>query len=521
MRKFKLRLTIRLYFFLSIFLLNNLFAGDNIWTQIGKNLTTKPIKALAINPLNSNTIYVGAFGDGILKTVNGGNSWDTLKVGITKNAILSITIDPIDTNLIYAGTTEGLFLSGDNGDNWFSVGLENLKIYAIENRMSNSKVVYIGTNNGIYLIENSDSLRFRNIGLEGKLIESLAITKKDSLILYAGTNYGDIFQLQEKSDGWRSISDSLMISNKDTIFSLVVDPNDSKILYAGTNHGIYKSLNKGLNWRKFPDLNIKNQTVKKIAIDPMNSDMLLAGTEKAGIFRSRDSGITWSTVNVGLNSYSICSLIFDPKLPCTSFAGTENGCVFNLSIKKEFAPIMIFNFNTRDFPDEEGERISRRLASKIDSALQITIVKEDTSHIIVKQDIPQDTIKLCKMLGVLKAITGNVSLFEDQLYINTQIKDIEEKNTVEIQMNFPVNCNYYPSMIDSLARLIVTQIEPQPNGIKTMKKNIWNKIYNCIKSKCFLIGSCSAVTIIILINLICDSGDDKKYNRLPDPPKFP
>jgi ligand-binding sensor domain-containing protein len=64
-----------------------------------------------------------------------------------------------------------------------------------------------------------------------------------------------------------------------------------------------------------------------LVINPIVPATLYAGTA-SGIFRSTDSGAHWLMVNSGLTSISVTSLAIDPVTPSTLYAGTNGGGVF-------------------------------------------------------------------------------------------------------------------------------------------------------------------------------------------------
>src|SRR5262249_22322283 len=51
----------------------------------------------------------------------------------------------------------------------------------------------------------------------------------------------------------------------------------------------------------------------------------LAGTEGDGIFRSIDSGGTWTQSKTGLNNHSLSGIALDPSNPAIMYPGTDGG----------------------------------------------------------------------------------------------------------------------------------------------------------------------------------------------------
>ncbi|MCZ6775422.1 MAG: hypothetical protein O7D34_03060, partial [Ignavibacteria bacterium] len=89
------------------------------WQFLG--LENQSIRAIAINPENSNEIYVGdgftggSLG-GIFKTTNAGVSWDTVLHGVFVERII---IRPDNTNIVFASTgLTRIFKTTDGGITW-------------------------------------------------------------------------------------------------------------------------------------------------------------------------------------------------------------------------------------------------------------------------------------------------------------------------------------------------------------------------------------------------------------------
>ncbi|MEZ4637737.1 MAG: hypothetical protein R2856_22735 [Caldilineaceae bacterium] len=91
------------------------------------------MRALAIDPTDSNTVYLGSALGGVWKTTNGGDSWTPLTDDQASLASAAIVIDPADPNTIYVGTGEptpgldnyygaGILKSTDGGQTWAQLG---------------------------------------------------------------------------------------------------------------------------------------------------------------------------------------------------------------------------------------------------------------------------------------------------------------------------------------------------------------------------------------------------------------
>jgi hypothetical protein len=109
--------------------------------------------------------------------------------------------------------------------------------------------------------------------------------------------------------------------------SIAIDPIASATVYAGTTgSGVFKSTNRGGNWSQI-NTGLINLNIQALSIDPSSTDTLYAGTT-GGIYKSVNSGDSWYPINVGLTSSAITALAIDPITPTIIYAGTSGGGVF-------------------------------------------------------------------------------------------------------------------------------------------------------------------------------------------------
>ena len=110
--------------------------GGNTWLPLFQHEPVSSIGAIAIDPSDANTIYVGtgepcprgdmSFGDGIYKSTDAGKTWLHLGLDDTRH-IAKIVIDPKNPDTVYvaalgsvsgANPDRGVFRSRDGGRTW-------------------------------------------------------------------------------------------------------------------------------------------------------------------------------------------------------------------------------------------------------------------------------------------------------------------------------------------------------------------------------------------------------------------
>ncbi|HKV86140.1 MAG TPA: hypothetical protein VJN88_16420, partial [Ktedonobacterales bacterium] len=88
----------------------------NVTTDAGR------VSALAVDPTTSGAstvIYLGAAGGGVWKSLDNGASWTPITDGQLSLAIGSIALDPNNSQIVYAGTGE----PNQSGDSYFGDGI--------------------------------------------------------------------------------------------------------------------------------------------------------------------------------------------------------------------------------------------------------------------------------------------------------------------------------------------------------------------------------------------------------------
>lgn len=100
--------------------------GGMSWVKVDTNLHLSPEEGpgvLAIDPLHPDTLYLGTggvFGGTLYKSINGGQTWDQLGENVLSFGISAIAIDPVETSTLFVdGSYFGfIYKTFDGGDSW-------------------------------------------------------------------------------------------------------------------------------------------------------------------------------------------------------------------------------------------------------------------------------------------------------------------------------------------------------------------------------------------------------------------
>ncbi|MAT89524.1 MAG: glycosyl hydrolase [Flavobacteriaceae bacterium] len=261
--------------------------------NIGPAFTSGRIADIAIHPENENVWYVAVGSGGVWKTINSGTTWKPIFDNEASYSIGAIAIDPNNTHTIWVGTGEnvggrhvafgdGVYVSHDDGASWKNVGLKNSDhISKIIIHPEDSNVVWAvsqgplwtsGGERGVYKTTDGGTTWKRTLGdAEWVGATDLVIDPRNPDVLYAATwqrhrtvagylGGGPGSGLHKSTDGgttWTKLSNGLPKSNLGKI-GLAISPFNPDTIYAAieedrTKGGLYMSTNRGASWTKQSD----------------------------------------------------------------------------------------------------------------------------------------------------------------------------------------------------------------------------------------------------------------------------
>lgn len=309
----------------------------------------------------------------VIKTEDGGATWNSkIKVDDKKTIagvdILSMVINPNDPNNIYVGTEDnGLFETKDGAETWTQVPFAN-KVYGLVFDPQNPNIIY---GSGIFnkrakiykrLQEDQEWKDIYTEPSEDTVISTLAISKADPQILYAGTSDGvilkttdggqtwtslkkadgpvigiafdsandahvlfGIFQkrILETKDGGKNIEDATKripnVGGSLSIYTVIADPYSAGVFYIGTGDGIFRR-SEDETWNAVNIIeSSKEFPIHAIAINPKNSKEIIYSSAKA-LYKSIDGGETWATFQLDA-AKQISVLRYDPIDSAKIYAG--------------------------------------------------------------------------------------------------------------------------------------------------------------------------------------------------------
>jgi hypothetical protein len=319
---------------------------------------------LAIDPLNSGTLYV-ASGSNLYMTTNGGANWNYVTSLPGFATIQSLVVDPVTTSNLYAGTAStGILKSTNSGTTWNRAtnGLNNLNIQTVLIDAQNSSNLYAGAGGfpgSLCLYKSTNGGASWLLSTSGLPLQPVA-----GLYAHAGAIYailGDSFEsayLYHSTDG---LNWSQLITDGTMNFTALAFGAASGGLPAltigrsGTNDvmswpasftGYTLQTSPLLNpssWQNVAQSPVTNNGIVTVTIPmagsqgyyrllgtnsapPYSPPAIYLGTDQVsqqGLLKSADGGVTWNSV--GFAGNSIDTLAVNPANPATIYAGLNRG----------------------------------------------------------------------------------------------------------------------------------------------------------------------------------------------------
>jgi hypothetical protein len=304
--------------------------GGTSWTPRALPATGASLDynmAMAVDPTNPNTLYVGGQGSGsptsstVKKSTNGGTNWTGIGIGQTQS------VHPDHHAMAF--TSDGFLLDGNDGGIW---RLVNPNIGSIEWNSRNTNlgsiqfvgaalhptdpdIAYAGAqDNGTSKFD--DNLFWPVIrGGDGGITR---VDPANSSTVYHTFYYsGPGFLERSDNNGvnWTGATSGINTTDPANFYPpYVIDPTNTARLLLGTNR-VYQTLNRGTSWSPISTVNTggwtTNAVIDAVATARTNGNTVYA-TAGGRVFVSTSNGASWTERNApgALDHFS--DIVVDP-----------------------------------------------------------------------------------------------------------------------------------------------------------------------------------------------------------------
>ena len=273
-------------------------------------------------------VWASSFSGTIYLSTDNGDNWFQKNNG--PFGIASINVSPVNGHIFLANFYQGLFRSTDNGENWVQV-TDSISIAYIYITPSGEiyitgywTTVYYSNDNGDTWVDKGEGLPDESMV---SAIRSLALGIDSTL--YTGTSQNGVYRSTDGGDTWLPSSNYIQSVS---INSLTV--SDDSSIFAVTSHsGLLKSIDKGVTWSRI-NMGFSFDHIRGVIYNSITGDILI--TLSMGnnsiyyyeLYRSTDLGASWELQNDGLPTDEVINMVaFNPNTG-QMFASCYDGLIY-------------------------------------------------------------------------------------------------------------------------------------------------------------------------------------------------
>ena len=313
--------------------------GGDLWASLGNTYQDRDAYALAVDPANPSTLYIGTMcSRGLFKTDDLGATFTHLPAQAS-HYTMRIDVAPWDSNVIYMTSATGLHRSIDSGNTWtdlltgghfhgLAVGADQV-IYGgtasdeggaagRASSLSNSEEGPQFDVSGAHIFRSMDggdtwdeiSEGFPSGETSMSAINTIVIAPSEPTVVYMASEvaHGQVatqtvkpfglYRSDDRGDLWVERNSGLPST---VISDLAVDANDANRVFAATRQGLVVTTTGGVEWSA-----LTTQQTNSVVLGA--NGLVVAGTPGA-VMISTDDGASWTTVLAGVDGQNVWDLV--------------------------------------------------------------------------------------------------------------------------------------------------------------------------------------------------------------------
>lgn len=294
------------------------------WQRAG--LDGQAIGAIAADPSNGSILYAASF-QAIWKSVDGGDHWARSDSGYTGDAAVGIAVDRANPARVVIASNSGIFRSTNSGATWSAsnTGLSGMVARSLASDPASVSPLWVSVDGPGGGVHRSDDWGATwtpvPLPVPGAAAKALAVRGAD---VFAG--WGNVLFRNRSGGGWTTPYPDTIT---DGITAIAAPPGDTEVVVGTSASGIRRSTSTPAPAWLPASAGLTSLRISALAVKPFEPTTVYAASNGGGVFRSIDSGRTWTPVLSGLLNTDVSSLAFSSGTRL--YAGTGAG-VFSLDL---------------------------------------------------------------------------------------------------------------------------------------------------------------------------------------------
>jgi photosystem II stability/assembly factor-like uncharacterized protein len=308
--------------------------GGATWKPIFDFQPTVSVGDVAIDPGNPQILYVatsdpfgygspfwgGTYSIGVRKSTNGGVTWAATGFSWTvgqNRTIRRLVIHPSDGNILLAATSDGLYRTADAGVTWTRI--LTASAYDAEFQQDNGRIAY-ATTSQVNKSTDAGATFTALTATCGGSRHNIEIARSNPKVLYTLCTNDVVQKSTDAGATWATTASpgAYLYGYYDNV--LAVSPvNESVVYVAGFD--IKRTTDGGSSWGSVAVAGHVDNHVIRFA--PRSGSTVLVGND-GGLFKSTNSGATWTSLNRGLAITQFYSVGISRTNPAVMVAGAQD-----------------------------------------------------------------------------------------------------------------------------------------------------------------------------------------------------
>lgn len=287
------------------------------------------VTAIAFAPADPNLAVAGTAAGHVYLSRDGGASWAPAGATFALPGwyVANLQFDPNRPTRLWAAL-RGVFGGGavvrsdDLGRNWERRSERSDDVvYSLALVPGEEGRLYLGTRTGVWGSSDGAKSWRKLSGSQRDLVEvsSLLVHPQHPQTVIAGT-FRRAFRSDDGGATWRGVFTGMVLDSQ--VFTLNAVPGDQQQVWASTCGWVYKSEDLGESWTRMREGLFERRTPGFTALP---NGRLLAGTV-SGVYVSDDKGGSWARRTRA--DVSVMTVAYHPRRPEVVLAGSEGGGVW-------------------------------------------------------------------------------------------------------------------------------------------------------------------------------------------------
>jgi photosystem II stability/assembly factor-like uncharacterized protein len=343
-------------------------SGSGYWTDVSAGLPPGGLTGMVVDP-STHVAWGWSYGGGVYTLADGDTTWGAANNGLPSTDAIGLAVDSGAGRVIVATTSGAAWLANTGGASWAALngGLSNTYFTSLTSDVAGN-VFGVTINNTIWSLPSGattwtqvagglpipyspimvgdetvaghalalspngpfapnhgqgplwrttdDGASWsRARGIQAVDVSDLAVSRKVPGLVLAATD-GDV--VQRSTDGGVTWSSGRTGLPSGQVRAIAFDSKTATTAFAVTNgSGTFRSTDGGRSWALLAGGAPSNAGV--LQSDPSRPGTVYAG-DNSSVWRSQDSGSTWSPLPSILSPLSILAIVPDPRAPGAIFA---------------------------------------------------------------------------------------------------------------------------------------------------------------------------------------------------------